>query len=643
MSMIRQIGLIILAVVLLAIGGSVAVGVWSTRQVLQQQWQLRNADSATLMALALSQHRGDMPLMELVLSAQFDTGHYLGVRLVAPDGKVLFERRSPPSDGGAPAWFVEALPMSAPPGTGFVTDGWRTVGKVEVEGQSGWVYDNLWASLWRGTGWLVAIGALALALAAAAVGRWRKGLEDVVAQARALEDGRFEEIVVPATPELKRLASGMNSMVRRLHDVFDSQASQLDALRRQVQTDPLTGLSNRRHFMAQLERALQGRPDEGESPHQQVPAHGGLLLVRLRELESLNASAGHEVVARLLAAVGDVLSTYPKRVDGAFAGRLNGGDLALYLPASGIVAETAKTLSDTLGTALSTIDRAADVAVGGVDGLTTGSVSIAMSRADEALAQAELNAPLGLHVQAVPSGEAIGETEWRQRIATALEAGRVKLAEFPVVNARGSVVHLECPLRVQLQPDGPFDAAVRWLPMASRSRIIHKVDLSAVDLALKAIAADGRSRCVHVSAQSLGDSAFVQEVAARLAKSATAAAWLSIEVGEAVTQHWSLWRAAAEAWRPFGTRLGIENAGGAMHALLDARNQGLDYVKIDGRFVRGLGSDPSMADYARQIVATARGIGVAVYAEGVQDEQDLKRLWELGFDGATGPAVSRQG
>jgi EAL domain-containing protein (putative c-di-GMP-specific phosphodiesterase class I) len=110
-----------------------------------------------------------------------------------------------------------------------------------------------------------------------------------------------------------------------------------------------------------------------------------------------------------------------------------------------------------------------------------------MSRADEALAQAEFHAPLGLHVQALPSGEAIGETEWRQRIATALEAGRVKLAEFPVVNARGSVVHLECPLRVQLQPDGPFDAAVRWLPMASRSRIIHKVDLAAVELALKAI------------------------------------------------------------------------------------------------------------------------------------------------------------
>lgn len=642
MSMIRQIGLIILAVVVLALGGSVGVGAWSTRQILQQQWQSRNADSAMLIALALTQHRGDMSLMQLVLSAQFDTGHYRRVRLVGPDDQVLFEREAAATDGGAPAWLVEALPVSAPAGVGIVTDGWRTVGQVQVESQSGWVYDNLWASILRSTGWLVVIGLFALALAGAAVRRWRGGLDDVVAQAHALEAGRFVEIVVPRTPpELTRLASGMNSMVRRLRELFDVQAAQLDTLRLQVQGDPLTGLSNRRHFMAQLERALQGRPEEGDSPHDQVPPRGGLLLIRLRELEALNAAIGHEVVARLLAAIGEVLATYPKRVEGAFAGRLNGGDLALYLPANGMVDETARALGDALGAVLTTIEHASDVAIGGVDGLTTGSVSIAMSRADEALAQAEIQAPKGVHVQALPAGEAIGETEWRQRIATALDAGRVKLAEFPVVNARGEVLHLECPLRVQLQAGGPFDAAVRWLPMASRSRIIHRVDQSAVQLALRAIAADGRDRCVHVSPQSLADAGFVREVAAQLASAPAAAARLSIEVGDAITQQGSLWRAAAEQWRPHGTRLGIENAGGAMRTLLDARNLGLDYVKIDGRFVRGLGSDQAMADYARQIVATARGIGVAVYAEGVQDPADLARLWELGFDGATGPAVPR--
>ena len=639
MSMIRQVGLIIVAVVALAIGGSAVVGIWSTRQVLQQQWETRNADAATMLALALSQHGGDLTLMELVLAAQFDTGHYRRITLVGPDDRALFEREGPASGGRAPGWLSRAVPVSAQPGTAIVTHGWRTVGRVQVESQSGWVYDNLWSSLLRSTGSLLVIGLGALVLAAALVRRWRRGLDAMVAQAQALEQGRFNEVAVPATPELARLAAGMNSMVRHVHASFERQAAQLDTLRHQVQTDPLTGLSNRGHFMAQLERALQGGADEGAAASTPAPPCGGLLLVRLRELEALNEAAGREVVDRLIGALGEVVGTYPQRVEGAFAGRLNGGDLALYLPAPGLVGETAQTLSRAIGTALATIDRGADVAVGGVDGLTSGRVSTALARADQALAQAELQAPQGVRVHELADGDAIGETEWRQRIGAALDAGRLRLAEYPVVDAAGAVVHLECPLRVQLQPEGPFDAAARWLPMAARSRLVHRIDLAALELALQAIARDGQARCVHVAAASLADAGFVREVAVRLQRDAGAAARLSIEVGESVAQHWPQWRAAAAQWRPLGARLGIENAGGALHRLLDARKLGLDYLKIDGRFVRGVSADPAMADYARQLVATARGIGVAVYAEGVQDAGDLGRLWELGFDGATGPAV----
>lgn len=637
--MIRQIAWLLVTVVALAIGGSVVFSVWSTRDMLQQQWQVRNSDSATLIALALSQHHGDMTLMELVLSAQFDTGHYRRVRMVGPDGVKLFERVSPAVGGSAPAWLVSALPMSAQPGTGIVTDGWHTVGRVQVESQSGWAYDALWASLVRSTGWLLLLGAGAIAVAVVAVNRWRRGLDSVVAQARALEDGRFVEIREPPTQELNRLAAGMNSMVRRLHSVFENQAGQLDALRLQVHTDALTGLSNRRHFMAQLERALLG-DQSGDGSTADAPRRGGLLLVRLRDLEALNARAGHDAVDRLLGTMGEVLSAYPSRVEGAFAGRLNGGDLAVYLPANGISRETADALCATLGASMAAIDRGADIAIGGVDGLATGGVSDALARADEALARAECSGPFGIEVVALSDGEGIGETEWRQRIAAALEAGRVKLAEFPVVDTAGRILHLECPLRVQLQPDGPFDAAARWLPMASRSRILQQVDLSAAGLALDAILADGKARCIHVSAASLADASFVHELTRRLAAAPAAAARLSIEVGEAATAQWHRWRDAAERWRPLGTRLGIENTGRALHALLDARNYGLDYLKIDGRFVRGLAGDAALADYARQIVATARGIGVAVYAEGVDDPRDLDRLWELGFDGATGPAVT---
>ncbi len=641
MSMIRQIVLILVAVMLLAVGGSVAVGALSTRQALQEQWQVRNADAATMLALALTQQKGDPALLELVLMAQFDTGHYRNVRLLGTDDKLMFERNAPARSGLAPDWLQRLLPMTAPVGSAIVTDGWRTVGKVQVEAQSAWAYDSLWASLLRNVGWLMLVGAVAMVVAVTAVRRWRQGLDRVLSQAQALEAGRFEELPVPRTWELQRLTAGMNAMVRRMHSIFDEHSRQLSALQRQVQTDGVTGLANRRHFLVRLEAAVDGasgdplEPDTGPSP-----LRGGLLLVRLTDIESLNARRGHGVVDQLLAAMGEVLQNYPARVEGAFAGRLNGRDLALYLPANGMAQETAMALREALTTVLTVIEPSAKACVGGMDGLRTDDSSDALARADEALARAEVQGPPGVFVLELGDGEGLGEAEWRQRLTRALALGHTQIAEFPVVLRDGQMVHLECPLRVQLRDEGPYVRAARWLPMAARGHLMDQVDLAAARLALAAIAQDGLARCIHVSSAALADAGFVRELERRLAAVPQAAGKLSIEVDESAAQHWRRWRDAAERWRPLGVRLGIDNTGRALEALADARSYGVDYLKVDGRFIRGLATDAALADFARQLVVTARAMGVALYAEGVEDLQDLKLLWQIGFDGATGPAVT---
>lgn len=641
MSMIRQITLILAAVVALAIGGSVAVGLFSTRQALQEQWHVRNADAAAMLALALTQQKGDPALLELVVLAQFDTGHYRRIQLVGPDGKVLVAREGPASSGTAPAWFAALTEMQAPAGTAIVTDGWRTLGRVYVDSQSAWAYEALWSALLRNAAWLLLLGLGAVFVATTAVGRWRAGLARVQGQARALEGGRFEELPEPPTLELRDLTAGMNAMVRRIRAVFDDHAAQLGALQRQVQTDALTGLANRRHFMARLECALDGAstdPEAADAPD--GPRRGGLLLVRLTDIEGLNARLGHAVVDRLLAAMGEVLQTYPSRVDGAFAGRLNGRDLVLFLPANGIAQETALALQQALSTVLSVIEPGVTVCIGGVDGLQCDGASDALARADEALARAECDGPPGVKVMDLSEGAGLGEAEWRERLTRALSQGRTQIAEYPVMLRDGRVVHLECPLRVQLEPEGPFVRAARWLPMAARGQLMDHVDMAAAQLALQAIARDGHPRCVHVSSAALADAGFVHELERRLAAVPQAAGKLSIEVDETATVHWRRWRDAAERWRPLGVRLGIDNTGRALEALADARSYGVDYLKIDGRFIRGLATDSALNDFARQLVVTARAMGVALYAEGVDDLQDLRHLWEIGFEGATGPAVT---
>ena len=100
-------------------------------------------------------------------------------------------------------------------------------------------------------------------------------------------------------------------------------------------------------------------------------------------------------------------------------------------------------------------------------------------------------------------------------------------------------------------------------------------------------------------------------------------------------------RDAIAAWRRLGVRVGLEHAGARLRELSRLHALGVDYVKIDGAFVQGVASQPEVRELARGLVTLLRGMQVQILAEAVRDEADLAALWELGFDGATGPALRR--
>jgi diguanylate cyclase (GGDEF)-like protein len=491
MSLIRQVWLMLFGVLLIALIGSVATHTLVARQAALEQLQVRNDDGAMMLALALSQQQGDSARMQLVAAAQFDTGHYRRLRLVGEDGSVVFERELPDRPGAAPRWFARLLPVSAQPGLAEVSDGWRPIGRLQLWSHADWALDALWAGCLRMAAWLAVLGALAAAIAALAVRAWRRPLDATVAQAQALEERRFVMAEEPRVPELRRLTRSMNSLVRRLQAMFEQQAASLEEMRQQAHSDAVTGLPQRRHFVAQLDNALRSENQRG----------AGLVLVRLRHLAAMNQRIGHAATDRLLAALAQVLQSYPRHVQGALTGRLNGADFALFLPAAGMAEESARSLLDALRAALATVDREADLAIGGAELPLPCNATAALSLADGALAQAETAGAFALCMAPAASGTPVrGEGEWKARLAAALHFGRSRLMEYEVCDARGELLHLDCPMHLQLEPEGPFEPAGAWLAMAVRCHLVDQADLGALDLALQAIARDGRPRCINAAA-----------------------------------------------------------------------------------------------------------------------------------------------
>jgi diguanylate cyclase (GGDEF)-like protein len=631
MSLIRQVWLLLSVTLVLAFAGAVGVSVHAARHYLQTQLNLKNNDTAQSLALTLSQQKGDPVALELAISSQFDTGYYERIRLLAPGGKPLVEKQAAVRPHSAPAWFVALLGIAPEDGVAQVSDGWRQIGRLEVRSQSAFADDELW----QGT--VDTVGVLLLLLVGAGVfsyvgvSRIRVPLLRTVDQAKAITERRFVTVDEPDMPELRNVTRAMNAMVGRVKAMFDEQAGQVELLRREAHCDPLTGLSNRAHFLGRMKVMLDS--EDGA-------ASGALVMVRLVELQSLNRTLGRSATDRLLQNAAAAMVESARRQGAAEVGRLNGSDFALALPEVDSLRDAAADVAARLRSLLGGHDGGAHVVIGAVRWAHGAALSMLLAAADQALARAEGRGPHSVELDDSADSSALGEDAWRQRIRTALAERSAELVDFPLVGRNGELVHHESPLRLRLGAEGALVSAAQWLPMARRAQLTADVDLLAVELALLAIGADSQPRSINVSPSSLADSAFSARVHALATAHPAAAARLSLELAEAgAVRQLHLVRELAEQLHGCGTKIGLEHAGerlGETRGLLEA---GLDFVKLDASLLQGLAHDEARAQHVAGTVRMLHGIGLRVYAEGVTEVDDAAALWAAGVDGLTGPVV----
>lgn len=635
MSIYRQFWLAILVTTVCAFSGSFIVGMLSARHYLEEQLAIKNADNAAALALSISQQATQDPVtQELLVAAQFDTGHYELISLADPFGKIVVQRASQPEAGDVPSWFVRLFPIDSIPGTAQVTSGWKQIGAIKIIGHSHFAHAELWRSAVRQLMFFALGGMLVGLCGMLMVRRLHRPLASVVAQADAISERRFITIPAPGVPELDHLANAMNSMVTRLKSMFEEQSSHLESLRKEANHDPLTGLVNRRYFQNRLQELLES--DESASD-------GTLLLLRVPDLIELNRRFGHDAVDELLRQIGQAIESLARMHEDALAARLNGSDFALLLPgtedgrpaAESLLAHIREVMLGWPG-----IDALAQIGLGHYrPGMSSGSV---LARVDRALAAAEAEG--GNTWQSArdeTSGfQPVNATEWTRQIEQAITAGRLRLAEFPVSNLAGKTLHHECLLRLRTSDTGEWLAAGQFMPMAVRLKLTTDLDLAAVRMALTRLANTEGDVAVNLAAESVADESFRLELQRLLQQTPTSARlWLEIpESG--LFRHFTAVRALRDELSGLNVRFGIEHMGRRFQSVGQLQELGLHYIKVDAVFIRGVDTNHGNQAFLKGLASITRGMGIKLVAEGVQTDEELVLLPELGFDGATGPAVT---
>lgn len=635
MSMYRQLWLAIIVSMLLALVGSLLASLLSARSYLEQQLSMKNADNASALALSLSQQNPDRVALELTVAALFDSGHYESIHINDPNGKLIVERVAARGDQGAPAWFVDRLPIRAEPGEAQITNGWTQLGTVTLVSHSRFGYQALWTSTREMIAALTLASVIGGYLGSLILRRLRRPLQTVIDQAVAITNRRFVTIPEPEVPELHKLAEAMNSTVSRLKTMFEEEAARLEALRREANFDKLTGLANRDYLIAELRSTLEGENADG----------GSLLLIRVADLVGINRRLGRETTDELLRRFGAKVGAGATANSDSMAARMNGADFALLLRGCRNGTGVATALLQELIETMEPFDDGGASAYIGLGSFRRDTpVGTVLSQIDAALIAAEADGVSGVREAVFDLADELPETnqEWSRVILEALQLERVRLVEFPVMARQGGLLHVECPLRLKLDEQGEWLAAGRFLPIAERLGLLPDLDLAALELGLGELERNPAilGLAINLSAASLASAEFIQRTDLLLKKHRGATSRLWIEVAETgLLKHLDAFRQLCQTLRGHGCKVGVEHFGRQFSEIGRLHNLGLNYLKIDSSFVRRVDTSPGNQSFLKGACSIAHTIELLVIAEGVANDAELGTLLDIGFDGATGPGI----
>ncbi len=414
-----------------------------------------------------------------------------------------------------------------------------------------------------------------------------------------------------------------------------------EALKYRSTHDELTGLPNRAAIKDTVTELLaSGDRDLA------------VLFCDIDNFKRVNDALGHDAGDELLVALARWLHDgLPK---GCTVGRLSGdvfvvicSDVAAQGGISSLVAKVSAVLRTAIPLRGRLIQVSAAIGVAVPDDSTSGPEDL-LRFADVAMFEAKRGSTGHFAMaSAALMASADRQVELECQLREALVRDELQLHYQPVVDADGVVVSAEALIRWPHPERGMLSPDV-FLPVAEQGDLMRELDRWVLRTALRAargwVTGDGRSVAVAVnlSGLALGEPDFVATVATAVAESGLPWERLVLEVVETeLVGLASETRRAMDELVERGVRFAVDDFGTGYSSLARLKELPAQIVKLDRRFVSGVGVDPSDFAVARAVVDMARAMGRTCVAEGVETATQFQVLRGLGVDAYQGWLFSR--
>lgn len=399
-----------------------------------------------------------------------------------------------------------------------------------------------------------------------------------------------------------------------------------ETIHRQAYFDSLTELPNRRMLIETLASTIRDRRDDG--------CLGLLMFLDMDRFKIINDTLGHSVGDELLRQVSKrLLASIDQQ---GMAARLSGDEFVILLPVLSnnleVGAQRAEQRAELL---LGSLRQAYDL--GGQRLSVTPSIGYTLfplgdedvgdvlRHADTAMYQAKLRGRAQIcGYEPAMQAQLNRRLETEQALRRALVEGQMSIAFQPQYDAQNNLVGAEALMRWQHPQQGWISPEV-FIPIAEESDLIVELETWLLEhccaLLARVPTATLPRLSINISVRHFTQPAFVEAVTWAVGSHNVDPSRLVVELTESVMIN-GLEEASQrmEALKRLGVRFALDDFGTGFSSLAYLKSLPLDELKIDRSFVKHIDTQGSDAAIVETILAMARHLGIAVVAEGVENE-----------------------
>lgn len=606
------------------------ISIHAVETALTQRLRLSDREVAHAMAIGLSRPLATLEDAQSLIDAHFALGRYNRIRLLDAQGHALYARErivSANQNNKADNrlfWLWTLQPREQlPAATAAVKS--NVLGISHVSVQSELVFDHHASETWflRLLTIFSVIAVAGTAIIVRAKRQTASAIRELQSGIAGMLDADSPALPAAPLPEFEPVYSSTVQMTQRIAQRNLKALEQVEMLNRMRRTDPATGLLNRESFSTKLSQSCESLPPSKT---------GHILLIRLLNLQAMNTLQGRQQVDALLAQLGRNLNQFVQTQESMACGRITGTEIALLTP------NAEKNLL------LNVREPLQSMLAGSLFETRIDDIQFARGeKSEDILRRCELNQSESRFVEHDNSAQ---RDIWYERLTWGLAQHHFFLQAFPLVDAQGQDIHREHYLRLSERKSGTVHPGGTLMAWAEHLNLAAEIDLEVVNLAFNAAAENTGRVCINLSAAALMDPVRREALIADLQQAPRYCNRIDIDIAEDFaathTQDLKVFTGMVES---MGIRVGIDHLDAYAGNLMQLRSSGARYIKVAAALTGDLLDAQRGRERARllsELVHSAHSLSMLVFAENVTQPALVQALFDLDFDGVSGPAVGNR-